>query len=47
MAILSSNTGRSWWNERKQLFNSAFVRYVDAQLEKGDWGALHPTFLQA
>jgi hypothetical protein len=45
LSILASKSGRVWWSKGKEIFNSQFVSYVDAQLSKVTPEALHPVFM--
>ncbi len=44
LAILASKSAQEWWANSKQIFNSGFVSYLEALLEKGTPKALHPVF---
>jgi len=43
-AILASKSGHAWWTNSKEIFNSAFVSYVEELLRKGTPKTLHPVF---
>ena len=45
ISILASNSGRLWWANAKEIFNSGFVSYVEELLAKGNFKNLHPAFL--
>ena len=44
IAILASKSAQEWWANSKEIFNSGFVSYLEALLEKGTPKALHPVF---
>jgi len=45
ISILASKSGRLWWTNAKEIFNSGFVSYVEELLAKGNFKNLHPAFL--
>jgi len=45
LSILASKSGKAWWANAKEIFNSGFVSYVEELLKKGNFKDLHPAFL--
>ena len=45
LSILASKSGKAWWVNAKEIFNSGFVSYVEELLKKGNFKDLHPAFL--
>lgn len=44
IAILASKGAQEWWANSKEIFNSGFVSYLEALLEKSAPRTLHPVF---
>jgi len=44
LSILASKSGKVWWANAKEIFNSGFVSYVEELLKKGNFKDLHPAF---
>jgi hypothetical protein len=44
LSILASKSGKVWWANAKEIFNSGFVSYVEELLKKGNFNDLHPAF---
>lgn len=42
VSLLASKSGGAWWADKKSIFNSGFVSYIDKRLSEGGLEDLHP-----